>query len=114
AYVTPFRYLAEGKKQPVRPCLTNALPNRAGDLTVLCDMGANPDVTVDDMLRFAQMGSAYARVVLGIEHPRVGLLANGTEDEKGSIFTVVLPGREGSGSRLCGQLRGYRSYVGQF
>lgn len=87
AYVTPFRYLAEGKKQPVRPCLTNALPNRAGGLTVLCDMGANPDVTVDDMVRFAQMGSAYARVVLGIEHPRVGLLANGTEDEKGSIFT---------------------------
>lgn len=82
AYVTPFRYLAEGKKQPVRPCLTNALPNRAGGLTVLCDMGANPDVTVDDMVRFAQMGAAYARVVLGIEHPRVGLLANGTEDEK--------------------------------
>ena len=74
AYVTPFRYQAEGKKQPVRPCLTNALPNRAGGLTVLCDMGANPDVEVDDMVRFAQMGSAYARVVLGIEHPRVGLL----------------------------------------
>ncbi len=53
----------------------------------LCDMGANPDVEVDDMVRFAQMGSAYARVVLGIEHPRVGLLANGTEDEKGSNFT---------------------------
>ena len=87
AYVTPFRYQAEGKKQPVRPCLTNALPNRAGGLTVLCDMGANPDVEVDDMVRFAQMGCAYARVVLGIEHPRVGLLANGTEDEKGSNFT---------------------------
>lgn len=50
-------------------------------------MGANPDVEVDDMVRFAQMGCAYARVVLGIEHPRVGLLANGTEDEKGSNFT---------------------------
>ena len=87
AYVTPFRYMAEGKKQPVRPCLTNALPNRAGGLTVLCDMGANPDVEVDDMVRFAQMGSAYARVVLGIEQPRVGLLGNGTEDEKGSNFT---------------------------
>ena len=39
------------------------------------------------MVRFAQMGAAYARVVLDIEHPRVGLLANGTEDEKGSNFT---------------------------
>lgn len=69
AYVTPFRYQAEGKKQPVRPCLTNALPNRAGGLTVLCDMGANPDVEVDDMVRFAQMGSAYARVVLASSIP---------------------------------------------
>lgn len=42
AYVTPFRYQAEGKKQPVRPCLTNALPNRAGGLTVLCDMAPTP------------------------------------------------------------------------
>lgn len=101
AYVTPFRYQAEGKKQPVRPCLTNALPNRAGGLTVLCDMGANPDVEVDDMVRFAQMGSAYARVVLGIEHPRVGLLANGTEDEKGSNLPSLLPGHESRRSRLC-------------
>ena len=83
AYVTPFRYLAEGKKQPVRPCLTNALPNRAGGLTVLCDMGANPD--------------ACQR-----HRGREGL----------QLHQVVLPGHEGRCSRLCGQLRGHRSYVG--
>lgn len=87
AYVTPFKVLQDGKRSAVRPCLTNALPNRRGGLTVLCDMGANPDVEPMDVVRFAQMGAAYATCVLGIEHPRVGLLSNGTEEHKGSAFT---------------------------
>lgn len=87
AYVTPFKYEQDGKRSPIRPCITSALPNREGGLTVLCDMGANPDVEVDDMVRFAQMGATYAREICGIEQPRVGLLSNGTEDTKGSHFT---------------------------
>lgn len=87
AYVTPFKVERDGKRTPIRPCLTNALPNRRGGLTVLCDMGANPDVEPMDIVRFAQMGAAYASCVLGIERPRVGLLANGSEDHKGSVFT---------------------------
>lgn len=86
AYVTPFKVEVEGKRTPIRPCLTNALPNRAGGLTVLCDMGANPDVEPHDIVRFAQMGVAYASCVLDIENPRVGLLANGTEEHKGNAF----------------------------
>lgn len=87
AFVTPFKYEKDGEKSPIRPCLTTAIPNRAGGLTVFCDLGANPDVEPEDLLRFAQMGVAYARVVCGIEHPRVGLLSNGSEDTKGSHFT---------------------------
>ena len=87
AYVTPFKYEMDGERRPIRPCLTSALPNRAGRLTVFCDMGANPDVEPEDIVRFAQMGAAYARVVCGIEAPRVGLLSNGSEDTKGSHFT---------------------------
>lgn len=87
AYVTPFKYAADGEKRPVRPCITSTLPNRAGGLTILCDMGANPDVEPSDIVRFAQMGAAYARVVCSIPNPRVGLLSNGTEDTKGSHFT---------------------------
>lgn len=87
AYVTPFKYDEDGEKRPVRPCITSALPNRVGSLTILCDMGANPDVEPADIVRFAQMGAAYARVVCGIENPRIGLLSNGTEDTKGSHFT---------------------------
>ena len=77
----------DGKKTAIRPCLTNALPNRRGGLTVMCDMGANPDVEPWDMVRFAQMGAAYAACVLGVDEPSVGLLSNGTEEHKGSAFT---------------------------
>lgn len=87
AYVTPFKIEADGERRPIRPCITSALPNRAGGLTVLADMGANPDVEPEDVVRFAQMGVAYASTVLGITSPRVGLLSNGTEDAKGSHFT---------------------------
>ncbi|AEB07162.1 phosphate:acyl-(acyl carrier protein) acyltransferase [Coriobacterium glomerans PW2] len=87
AFVTPLRHERAGALRPVRPCITSALPNRAGGLTVFCDMGANPDVEPSDMVRFAQMGAAYARAVLDVRAPRVALLSNGTEDSKGSLFT---------------------------
>lgn len=87
AYVTPFKFEAAGERRPIRPCITSALPNRAGGLTVLADMGANPDVDPADIVRFAQMGRAYAQVVCGVAEPRVGLLSNGSEEGKGSAFT---------------------------
>ena len=87
AYVTPFKYEEAGEQRPLRPCLTTAVPNRAGGLTVFCDLGANPDIEPGDLLRFAQMGAAYARTVCGVARPRIGLLSNGTEDTKGSHFT---------------------------
>lgn len=87
AYVTPFRFEEGGERRPVRPCLTMAIPNARGGLSVFADLGANPDIEPDDLVRFAQMASAYARVVCGISHPSVGILSNGTEDHKGSRFT---------------------------
>ena len=105
AYVTPFRYMAEGKKQPVRPCLTNALPNRAGGLTVLCDMGANPDVEVDDMVRFAQMGSAYAASSWASSIPAWACLPMAPRTRRVPTLPSLLPGHESRRSRLCGQLR---------
>lgn len=89
AYVTPFKLETAGERRPIRPCITSALPNRAGGLTVLADMGANPDVEPEDIVRFAQMGRAYAQVVCGVAEPRVGLLSNGSEEGKGSAFTMA-------------------------
>lgn len=50
---------------------------------ILIDCGANVECTPEYLLQFAFMGSFYARRMLGIAQPRVGLLNNGTEDTKG-------------------------------
>lgn len=67
-----------------RPAITTSIPGLDGHETVMLDLGANADVRPDMLVQFAQMGSAYARTVLGCESPRVALLSNGTEDTKGS------------------------------
>jgi glycerol-3-phosphate acyltransferase PlsX len=51
---------------------------------VLLDLGANVDCRADHLAGFAAMGSAFARSVLGLSHPRVGLLSNGGEHGKGN------------------------------
>ena len=58
----------------------------AGRVVVL-DAGANPDCEARNLLQFGLMGSVYAEEVLGIRHPKVGLLSNGEEDSKGSELT---------------------------
>ena len=53
---------------------------------VLLDAGANSECTAEMLGHFALLGSAYARQVLGIESPRVGLANNGTEEHKGDAL----------------------------
>ena len=72
-----------------RPALSLPFPGISGRPTVFLDMGANADVKPDVMVQFAHMGSAYARAVLGVESPRVGLLCNGSEDTKGSEMALA-------------------------
>lgn len=50
---------------------------------ILIDAGANPDPKPEHLVHNALLGSHYARVVLGKEHPTVGLLTIGTEEGKG-------------------------------
>ena len=66
-----------------RAAMGPVLPTATGR-ALLCDCGANADCTPEYLLQFAYMGSYYARTMLGIAAPRVGLLSNGTEDHKGS------------------------------
>ena len=65
-----------------RPAITATVPaqNRR---VVLLDMGANIDCTADYLIQFAMMGDAYARALLGVENPVVGLLNVGSEEMKG-------------------------------
>jgi glycerol-3-phosphate acyltransferase PlsX len=68
-----------------RPAIATVIPGAAGP-TVLLDVGANADVKADMLVQFAHMGSAYARIILGIEAPRIGLLNIGEEATKGSLL----------------------------
>ncbi len=51
--------------------------------TVLIDAGANAECTPEFLMQFGCMGSVYAKKALGIAKPRVALLNNGAEEEKG-------------------------------
>ncbi len=72
-----------------RPAIATALPGMGGHETVMLDLGANADCRPEMLVQFAQMGTAYSKVVLGVESPRVGLLSNGEEDAKGSEASLV-------------------------
>lgn len=69
-----------------RPALCPAIPNHRGEVTLLCDCGANLECKSVNLVHFAMMASAYAQTVFGVENPRVGLLNNGTEDNKGLLL----------------------------
>ena len=70
-----------------RPALATIVPNGAGTPCTLLDVGANVDSDPHNLVQFALMGQIYARNVLGIAKPRVGLLSIGEEDSKGNALS---------------------------
>ena len=73
-----------------RPALAPLLPTRTGGHMMLIDCGANADCKPSYLQQFAVMGSAYMKGVLGLENPRVALLNNGAEAEKGNELTKAV------------------------
>jgi len=69
-----------------RPTIATVLPTQRNPV-VLLDAGANPECTQKMLTQFAVMGDVYAREILGVEHPRVGLLSIGGEEAKGNELT---------------------------
>lgn len=67
-----------------RPALAAFLPTLGDNDAVMLDLGANTECDARNLVEFAVMGAAYARTVLDLEKPRVGLLNIGTEDLKGT------------------------------
>jgi glycerol-3-phosphate acyltransferase PlsX len=70
-----------------RPALATIIPTVTGNPSLLLDVGANVDCDPDNLVQFAVMGHMYARNVLRISRPRVGLLSIGEEDSKGNQLT---------------------------
>jgi glycerol-3-phosphate acyltransferase PlsX len=69
-----------------RPALAPAVPTRQGS-AVLLDAGATLECRPGHLLQFGVMGSVYARVWMGVDRPRVGLLSIGEEETKGNDLT---------------------------
>ena len=70
-----------------RPALVAVMPTSAKTPCILLDVGANVDCKPHNLEQFAVMGEMFARQVLKIERPRVGLLSIGEEETKGNELT---------------------------
>lgn len=65
-----------------RPAIASVMPSKQNPVVFL-DLGANVECSAENLFQFAVMGEVYARTVLGVAKPRVGLLNVGTEELKG-------------------------------
>ena len=69
-----------------RPSVVGVFPSVRGSVVVL-DVGTNVDCKPEHLHQFAVMGATYARLILGVEEPSVGLLNVGEEPGKGNALT---------------------------
>lgn len=98
-----------------RPGIAVVLPTSSGQ-TVLMDVGANPGARPEHLAQYAVMGSVFAREVLGISSPRVGLMNIGSEDGKGTDLvreTHDLIQQTSLGSSYIGNVEGRGLYSGE-
>lgn len=65
-----------------RAAMAPVFPSRENGL-MLIDCGANAECTPEYLLQFGYMGSFYAKRLMNIDNPRVGLLNIGVEETKG-------------------------------
>ncbi len=93
-----------------RPALALPVPMPGGRPVLLLDVGANVTCRPEHLVQFAHMGSAFAHAVMGIRSPRVALLSNGEEPEKGTPDLVAvheqLAGEGGTGVNFVGNIEG--------
>jgi glycerol-3-phosphate acyltransferase PlsX len=95
-----------------RPAIAVVLPNLKGR-TVLLDAGANVDPKPKHLVQYALMGDQYARRILGVPAPRVGLLSVGQEEGKGNeLVREVFKTLEGMPLGFVGNVEGRDIYNG--
>lgn len=79
-------YSIKAIKGILRPTISTIVPYITGGTGLLLDVGLNADCKPENLNQFATMGALYAKYVLGIENPIVGLLNVGEEEGKGNIL----------------------------
>jgi glycerol-3-phosphate acyltransferase PlsX len=73
-------------KGVLRPTIATLLPKLEGKTGILVDVGLNADCKPEQLNQFAILGNLYAKHILNIENPKVGLLNMGEEEGKGNIL----------------------------
>ena len=97
-----------------RPALATPMPSSTGNPCVLLDVGANVDCKPKNLEQFAVMGEIYARTVLKIKEPRVGLLSIGEEESKGNDLThEAFPLLKALPIKFIGNVEGRDIFSGQ-
>jgi glycerol-3-phosphate acyltransferase PlsX len=79
-------YVMGTLSQVARPAVLVVVPSLQKG-TVIVDAGANVDCKPRHLVQFGLMGAIYAERVLGVARPRVGVLSNGEEENKGNELT---------------------------
>jgi len=96
-----------------RPAIAATIPTPHGPV-VLIDAGANVDCKPAHLLQFGHMGEVYARRILGIPKPRVGVVSIGEEDSKGTDLTRdTCEFFRRSGLRFVGNVEGRDFFTGK-
>src|SRR5687767_1671601 len=90
-----------------RPALAGLMPTLEEHDVVMLDLGANTECDARNLVQFAIMGAAYARIVTGTERPRVRLLNIGTEETKGTEELQEAAQRLRSATGLALSFEGY-------
>ena len=70
-----------------KPALATLMPSITSTKTLVLDVGSVTDCKPQNLFQFGTMGEAYAEMILGVSEPKVGLLANGSEESKGNELT---------------------------
>ncbi len=73
-------------KGVLRPTIASLLPKLEGKTGILVDVGLNADCKPEQLNQFAILGNLYAKHILNIENPKVGLLNMGEEEGKGNLL----------------------------
>jgi glycerol-3-phosphate acyltransferase PlsX len=80
-------YTVKAIEGVLRPAITTVIPKENGGHGVILDIGANADCKPEVLYQFGVLGYIYAKYVMGITTPKVGLLNIGSEPEKGNLAT---------------------------
>jgi glycerol-3-phosphate acyltransferase PlsX len=101
-------YSLKAMEGVLRPTISTIIPKENGGTGVLLDVGLNADCKPEHLNQFALLGSLYAKHILGIEAPRVGLINIGEEEGKGNLLAQATYPllKENSGIQFVGNIEG--------